>query len=70
MMAQAKPAKNYQQMAEALSRLVEWFESDAVNLDEAVGKYEQAMELLKQMEDYLKTAENKVKKLSAKFDSD
>jgi exodeoxyribonuclease VII small subunit len=66
-MATAKKTKTYQQMADELAGLIEWFESDAVNLDEAVGKYQQAMELIKQMEDYLKTAENKVKKISAKF---
>jgi exodeoxyribonuclease VII small subunit len=69
-MAKAPAAKNYQQMADQLAELVDWFESDAVNLDEAVGKYQQAMELLEQMEIYLKTAENKVKKISAKFNND
>jgi exodeoxyribonuclease VII small subunit len=69
-MATSKKPKTYQQMASELNDLIEWFESDSVNLDEAVGKYEQAMELLSQMEDFLKTAENKVKKISAKFDSD
>jgi exodeoxyribonuclease VII small subunit len=57
-------------MADELAQLVEWFESDAVNLDEAVEKYEQAMQLLKRMDDYLTTAENKVKKITAKFDND
>lgn len=69
-MANAKQPRTYQQMAEELARLVDWFESDQVNLDEAVAKYEQAMELLAQMEAYLKTAENKVKKIAAKFDSE
>lgn len=36
----AKP-KTYQQMADELNGLVEWFESDQANLDEAVAKYEQ-----------------------------
>jgi exodeoxyribonuclease VII small subunit len=67
-MATPKKTKSYQDMADELNRLVEWFESDSVNLDEAVEKYESAMELLRQMEDYLKTAENKVKKINAKFD--
>lgn len=67
-MAKPSSARNYKQMADELARLVEWFESDSVNLDEAVEKYQQAMELLKQMETYLKTADNKVKKITAKFD--
>jgi exodeoxyribonuclease VII small subunit len=61
-------AKTYQQMSDELNQLVEWFESDRVNLDEAVDKYEQALELIKQMEISLKTAENKIKKITAKFD--
>jgi len=63
------PTKNYQQLAAELNQLIEWFESDSVNLDEAVDKYEQAMSLLKQMEEHLKTAENKVKKIAVKFDA-
>jgi exodeoxyribonuclease VII small subunit len=69
-MAKAKPTKTYQQLSDEFAGLVAWFESDQVNLDEAVAKYEQAMELLAQMENYLKSAQNKVKKISAKFDSD
>jgi exodeoxyribonuclease VII small subunit len=68
-MAQKKPANTYQQLSDELNRLIEWFESDQLNLDEAVDKYEQAMELLQKMEDHLKTAENKVKKIAVKFDA-
>ena len=63
------PAKTYQQLSDELARLMDWFESDSVSLDEAVDKYEQAMELLRQMEDHLKSAENKVKKIAVKFDA-
>jgi exodeoxyribonuclease VII small subunit len=65
--SQTKP---YQQLSDELNRLIEWFESDAVNLDEAVDKYERAMELIKRMEDHLKLVENKVKKNSVRFDAD
>jgi len=64
------PTETYQQLSDELNRLIEWFESDTVNLDEAVEKYEQAMELLKRMEKHLKSAENKVKKISVRFDAD
>jgi exodeoxyribonuclease VII small subunit len=64
----ATKLKTYQQMSDELTQLIEWFESDQVNLDEAVHKYEQALELIKQMEASLKTAENKIKKITAKFD--
>ena len=55
-------------MADELSELMEWFETDKVNLDKAVAKYEQALKLLDKMENYLKTAQNKVKKIEARFD--
>jgi exodeoxyribonuclease VII small subunit len=66
-MAKSKQTKTYQQMADELNALIEWFESDQVNLDEAVDKYEQAMSLLKNMEDFLKSAENKVTKIALQF---
>ncbi len=69
-MATSKKTKTYQQMADELSGLIDWFESDSVNLDEAVGKYEQAMGLLARMEDFLKTAENKVRRIAVRFDSE
>jgi exodeoxyribonuclease VII small subunit len=69
-MAKSQKPDNYKQMADELARLVEWFEGDAVNLDEAVEKYEQAMQLLTRMEEYLAKAENKVKKIAARFDSE
>jgi exodeoxyribonuclease VII small subunit len=69
-MAKAKQEKTYQQMADELNGLIEWFESDRVNLDEAVDKYEQAMRLLKEMENFLKAAENKVTKIALQFGDD
>jgi exodeoxyribonuclease VII small subunit len=67
-MPKSTSPKTYRQMADELTGLVEWFESDQLNLDEAVIKYQQAMELLSQMENQLKNAENQVKKIAAKFD--
>lgn len=66
----AEKKKTYQQLSDELAGLIDWFESDQVDLDRAVTKYEQAMELLNQMENYLRTAENKVKKIAAKFDGE
>lgn len=57
-------------MADELAGLIGWFESDRVNLDEAMAKYEQAVSLLDEMENYLKTAQNKIKKIAVKFDSE
>lgn len=64
----ATSTKSYQQMNDKLAELMAWFESEQVDLDLAVAKYEETMELIKQMQRHLKTAENKVKKISAKFE--
>jgi exodeoxyribonuclease VII small subunit len=69
-MAKAKTSKTYQQMSDELNGLIEWFESDQVILDQAVEKYEQAMTLLKDMEDFLKSAQNRVTKLALQFGDD
>lgn len=47
-----------------LSEIIEWFESDKVSLDEAIEKYEEALTLIAEIEKYLKTAENKIKKIT------
>lgn len=64
----ADKLKNYKQLSSELAELLAWFESEQVDLDEAVAKYEQAVKLIEQMQHYLKTAENKVKKISAKLE--
>jgi exodeoxyribonuclease VII small subunit len=53
-------------MAEQLDQIMLWFESGDIDIDEAVKKYEEASELISEMEKYLKTAENKIKKISTK----
>jgi exodeoxyribonuclease VII small subunit len=61
-----RKSKNYRQMSEELAELIEWFESQDPDIDRALEKYNQAMELIEQMEEYLKTAENKIRKISIK----
>lgn len=62
----AKDSKrDYRVLSAELAKIIDWFESDQINLDEAVIKYEQALKLINEIENYLKTAENKVKKISA-----
>jgi exodeoxyribonuclease VII small subunit len=60
----AKAAKNYKRMSEELAGIIAWFESGEIDLDAASAKYEEALKLLGQMETYLKTAENKIHKIS------
>jgi exodeoxyribonuclease VII small subunit len=61
----AKQPKNYSQMSLELDEILLWFESGDVDLDEALNKYQQALKLIDEMESYLKTAQNKIQKISA-----
>lgn len=61
---QTKSKKSYRQLSQELSQVLDWFDNEEVDLDEALAKYEQAMKLIEQMEIYLKTAKNKVRKIS------
>ncbi len=61
----AKASKSYLQLSQELDEILLWFESDEVDLDQAVAKYQEAMQLIQQMEKYLKTAQNKIRKVSA-----
>jgi exodeoxyribonuclease VII small subunit len=63
----SKKPKTYEQMSSELAELMAWFESESVDLDQALAKYEQSMKLLAEMETYLKTAKNKVNKIRASF---
>lgn len=62
-----KATSNYQQLRSELDELLAWFESDQLDLDQAVKKYERAMVLIAELEAYLKNAENQVTKLNQKF---
>jgi exodeoxyribonuclease VII small subunit len=57
--------KTYAQLSAELNEIMEWFEGEEVDLDEALAKYQQAAKLIEQMEKQLKTAANKIKKLNA-----
>lgn len=57
--------RSYRQMVQELDEILLWFESEDVDLDEAIAKYQQATKIITQMEDYLKTAEIKIRKISS-----
>ncbi|HXY17931.1 MAG TPA: exodeoxyribonuclease VII small subunit [Candidatus Nitrosopolaris sp.] len=56
--------KSYAQLSAELGEVMDWFEGGEVDLDEALAKYQQATKLIEQMENYLKTAANKIKKIN------
>ena len=56
--------KTTAQLQQELDGLLLWFESDIVDLDEAVKKYDHGLKLVQELQVRLKTAENVIKKIS------
>lgn len=55
------------QQMEELESLLEWFESEELTVEEAMQKYEQALELSRALEVQLKDAKNQVEIIKKKF---
>ena len=55
--------KTYAQLRAELDALLESFNTDDIDVDEAMVAYEKAVKLQAEIQDYLKKAENKIKKL-------
>jgi exodeoxyribonuclease VII small subunit len=56
--------QSYQQLQAELQAILDWFESDDIDLEAAIKKYQQASLIIADMEKYLKTAKNKITKLT------
>lgn len=65
-MATKKPVSYQEQSAELEAILLE-LQSGELDIEVAVKRYERGLELIAALEDYLKTAENRVRKLKAQF---
>jgi len=62
----AKPKiRTYNLIRTELDQALSWFESDNLDVDEAIEKYKKAIELTRELEIYLKNAENTITKLSS-----
>ena len=61
------PAKDldYRALSDELETILQALQQDDIDVDVAMAKYERGLELTKQLEAYLKTAENKITKLSS-----
>lgn len=51
-----------------LEAITEWFESDKVDLDAALVKFERGMELASELKKELQQVENRVEKIKQRFD--
>lgn len=57
--------KTYQQLRDELDEVMDWFNNagQELDVDAAIKHYQKGMELVKELEKQLKTAENKITKV-------
>jgi exodeoxyribonuclease VII small subunit len=60
---------DYKELSGELDEILSRLQSADLDIDEAVKAYERGMAIAKELEDYLKTAENKIVKIKADWDS-
>lgn len=63
--SQAAKKVDYQTLSRQLDEVMAKLQEPDVGVDEAVALYEQALQLIRQLEHYLQTAENKIKQIKA-----
>jgi exodeoxyribonuclease VII small subunit len=68
-MVKAKPQADYAALKSELDQVLGELQRDDLGVDAALKHYQRGLELVQQLEAYLKTAENKVTELKAKFDT-
>ena len=65
-MANKKVPTDYQSLNRKLDELVARLQDEQTSIDESLELYVSAAKLIEQMENYLKTAENKLRKVTPK----
>lgn len=68
-MSKEKAKIDYRALSEELDMILESLQTADLDIDEAIKCYERGMVIVKELEAYLKTAENKVTKLKTRFDT-
>ena len=58
---------NYTSLSAELDEIIKSMQTAELGIDEAVGKYERGMAIIKELESHLKLAENKVVRVKAKL---
>jgi len=66
----AEPSVNYQQLTTELDSIMAELQRQDLDVDAALKHYQRGLELVEQLERYLKTAENQVTELKTKFNTD
>lgn len=57
----------YKVMLEELNLIVDQLQDDSADIDVALEKYQQAKKLVKKIEEYLQTSENKIETINLKL---
>lgn len=68
-MAKSEKTDEYQTLSRRLDEVVAAVQAPDVTIDEAVAAYEEGMELVEKLQEYLKKAENRITKLQAKSET-
>ena len=66
-MAKETKQLDYKMLNDELQALLVKLQGDDIDVEEAVKLYERGLEIIAQLEEYLKTAENRITKLQAQF---
>ena len=68
-MAKEKESEQtYQAMKAELDSIMEQLQNEELDVDNALVLYRRGLELVQQLEKYLKTSENTIRELKARFD--
>jgi exodeoxyribonuclease VII small subunit len=58
---------NFTKAYQEIEEINEWFQSEEIDLDEALQKYEKGMDLINKCKERLKEAENKFEEIKKKY---
>lgn len=58
---------SYQELKTELEGVLAKLQTEDLDVDEALGLYQRGLELVQQLDTYLKTAENTIQELKARF---
>ena len=64
----AKKTNNYSKLSNDLDDIISKLQEGNLDIDEATKTYEIGMELIRKLEQHLKTVQNKVTKIKSNFD--
>jgi exodeoxyribonuclease VII small subunit len=66
-MAKPKQELNYQELKDELDEIMILLQQEDLDVDKALEHYKRGLQLVQQLESYLKDAENKITEIKAKF---